>query len=67
MLCVSYFDGNDFSLFHSFPSRYAQRSVLRIDVDQGMMEKKYYPIAYVLIILSSVSAQSMNVSAVGLE
>ncbi|KNB46323.1 hypothetical protein JH06_0828 [Blastocystis sp. subtype 4] len=33
------------------------------DVDQGMMEKKYYPIAYILIILSSASAQSMNVSA----
>lgn len=38
--------------------------MLRIDVDQGMMEKKYYPIAYILIILSSASAQSMNVSAV---
>ena len=35
-----------------------------VDCDIEMMDSSYYPLAYVLIILSSMSSQCMNVSAV---
>lgn len=38
-------------------------SLLERGIDQ--MESKYYPMAYLLVIVSSIARQTMNVSAVG--
>lgn len=42
-------------------------TVLIIIVESGLdeMESKYYPLAYLLIIVSSIARQTMNVAAVG--
>ena len=43
----------------------ASRFVSDVDAEQGQMERRFYLPAFLLVVLSSIAGQAMNVSAVG--